>query len=195
VVLRTNYRNTRPILDAAQALVAHRDFTDLDTTAEPGRQAVDVLRDGPPVEHDTAPNRKGLAYILRQAMRRHARAGIDWGEMAVLCHTHQHLDDLAERLTRLDVPLTPLEHWDGRPDPNVKIGTIHRSKGLDFAAVYLPDLDMPPFAAAEERESMQDTAWERDRTQREYVARTRPRDRLWIGRLRRPTPRHASGSA
>lgn len=86
------------------------------------------------------------------------------------------------------MPLTPLEHWDGGPDPNVKIGPIHRSKGLDFAAVYLPDLDMPPLAAVGEPESMRDAPWERDRTQRECDARTRPRDRLWIGRLPRPTP-------
>jgi hypothetical protein len=87
------------------------------------------------------------------------------------------------------VPWTAaFETWDGQPDPDIKIGTIHRAKGLDFAAVYLADLGTtPPPGTDPGRELAEDTAWERDRAQREYVARTRPRDRLWIGRIRPPT--------
>lgn len=194
VVLRTNYRNTRQILDTAQQLVVHRDFTDLDTTTEPGRQPVTVLREGPPVEHEYATSRRGLILLLRQAIHRHARAGIPHGDMAVLCHTRYHLKDITTRLTNLGMRLTPLETWDGQPDPDIKIGTIHRAKGLDFAAVYLPDLGTtPPPGTDPGRELAEDTAWERDRAQREYVARTRPRDRLWIGRIRPPTsPKIAS---
>jgi superfamily I DNA/RNA helicase len=190
IVLRTNYRNTRPILDSARALIAHRDFTDLDSTTEPGHQAVDVLRDGPPVELERAPTARGLVALLRLAMRRHAQAGIHWGEMAVLCHTNQHVDYIMRRLTDIGIPLSLLDEWDGEPDPNAKIGTIHRSKGLDFAAVYLPDLDIPradytgdDATDAALEAAAPDSEWERGWTQREYVARTRARDRLWLGRL------------
>lgn len=186
-VLRTNYRNTRPILDAARALVADREFTDLDTTAEPGHQPVDVLRDGAAVEYEHAPTRVNLLQLLVLAMRRHHHAGVAWGEMAVLCHTNKHCREIIEYLAVRDVEVTLLEHWDGRPDPNIKIGTIHRSKGLDFAAVYLTDLDhvLPVQHRSIENDRSADTtsAWDRDRVQREYVAYTRPRDRLWVGRL------------
>ena len=187
VVLRTNYRNTRQIIDSARQLVADRDFTDLDTTTEPGHQEIEILRDGPPVRHQHAPHRHGLALLLRQVMRSDAATGIRWGDMAVLCHTHAHLDDITRRLTALGIPLRPLSDWDGEPDDQVKIGTIHRSKGLDFAAVYLPDLTPPrnPPTSATTTES---NDWDVLHAQREYVARTRPRDRLWIGRIR---SRHA----
>ncbi|MDQ3153315.1 MAG: UvrD-helicase domain-containing protein, partial [Actinomycetota bacterium] len=182
VVLRTNYRNTRQILDSAQQLVADRDFTDLDSTTEHGTRDVEVLRDGPPVRHEHAPHRHGLALLLRQAMRTDAATGILWGDMAVLCHTRAHVDDVTRRLTTLGIPLCRLADWDGQPDDRVKIGTIHRCKGLDFAAVYLPDLRAPrnphtPDAATEPSD------WAVQRAQREYVARTRPRDLLWIGTI------------
>ena len=190
VVLRTNYRNTRQIIDSARRLVADRDFTDLDTTTEPGHRDIEILRDGPPVRHQHAPHPHGLALLLRQVMRSDAATGIRWGDMAVLCHTHAHLDDITRRLTALGIPLRPLSDWDGEPDDHVKIGTIHRSKGLDFAAVYLPDLTPPrnpPTLAA----TTESSDWDVLHAQREYVARTRPRDRLWIGRIRSrhaPTP-------
>jgi type II secretory pathway pseudopilin PulG len=179
VVLRTNYRNTRQILDSARDLVADRAFTDLDTVAEPGRQEVQILRDGPPVRHADAPHPRGLVLQLRLAMRRDAAEGIRSGDMAILCHTRAAVAYFTRALTARDVSLTPLDKWNGEPDDNVKIGTINRAKGLDFAAVYLPHLDAadPDDIEAENRY-----------VQREYVARTRPRDRLWIGHVRLPVP-------
>lgn len=73
--------------------------------------------------------------------------------------------------------------WPG--STRAKLGTIHRAKGLDFAAVYLADLSAPTDSEA--------STWEQLRAQREYVACTRPRDRLWIGRYR-PEPRHGHRS-
>ncbi len=178
IVLRTNYRNTRHILDSARALVADRAFTDLDTVAEPGRQEVEILRDGPPVRQTNAPHRHGLILQLRLAMRQDASHGIRWGDMAVLCHTRASVGYLTRALTAHDIPLTQLDKWDGEPDNSVKIGTINRAKGLDFAAVYLPHLN-----TSDPHDPEQLTRY----VQREYVARTRPRDRLWIGRIRPPT--------
>jgi hypothetical protein len=185
-VLRTNYRNTRPIIDTARALVADHDFHDLDTTPEPGDQPVEILRDGPPVHTTSAPTREALTLLLRQAIRTHTRTGINPGDSAILCHERWELTYLAGRLTELDIPYRDLTHWTGEPDHRIKIGTINRSKGLDFAAVYLVDLSRP------QNPDTDDTApkphpnsWEELRAKRDYVAYTRPRDHLWIGRIRR----------
>jgi superfamily I DNA/RNA helicase len=176
IVLRTNYRNTRQILDSARDLVADRAFTDLDTTPEPGRQEVEILRDGAPVRHATAPHRHGLLLQLRLTMRRDAEDGIRPGDMAILCHTRADINYLTTALTAHNIPLTPLDSWTGEPDDNIKIGTINRAKGLDFAAVYLPHLNPA------------NTNRQTQYLQREYVARTRPRDRLWIGHIELPHP-------
>jgi AAA domain/Nuclease-related domain len=178
VVLRTNYRNTRQILDSARDLVAERAFTDLDNTPEPGRQEVEILRDGPPVRHVHAPHRRGLILQLRLAMRHDTTRGTRPGDMAILCHTRADVGFLTSALTAHDVTLTPLDSWSGEPDNNVKIGTINRAKGLDFAAVYLPHLSTAGSTNADQEDRY---------IQREYVARTRPRDHLWIGHIRPPT--------
>jgi hypothetical protein len=169
IVLRTNYRNTRQILDSACDLVAERAFTDLDNTPEPGRQEVEILRDGPPVRHVDAPHRRGLILQLRLAMRHDATHGTRPGDMAILCHTRADLGYLTTALTAYDIPLTPLESWDGEPDNNVKIGTINRAKGLDFAAVYLPHLSTTSSTKVDQEDRY---------IQREYVARTPPRPPL-----------------
>ena len=188
VVLHTNYRNTRQILDAAHLLVADQPFTDLDTDtdteSQPGRRRVEVLREGPPVRHQHATTARQLALLLRQAMRHDAADGVAWGDMAVLCHTHNHLATITARLTDYDIPLYPLADWYGEPHAAVKIGTINRSKGLDFSAVYLPDLSLP----RTRNPGDELTDYELAHLRREFVAYTRPRDRLWTGKIIRPGP-------
>ena len=185
-VLRTNYRNTRPIINAARALIADRDFHDLDTTTEPGDQPVEILRDGPPVHTTSAPTRRGLTLLLRQAIRTNTSAGIHPGDSAILCHERWQLVYLAGRLTDLNIAFRHLADWTGEPDDRIKISTINRSKGLDFAAVYLLNLTPPRTPdPANATSAPHPNSWHEHLTQREYVACTRPRDRLWIGRLSR----------
>lgn len=186
VVLRVNYRNTRQILDSARHLVDTHEFSDLDTANEHGSRDVEVLRDGPAPVHQTAPDRRRLALRLALALRRDAAAGIDWGEMAVLTMTHADANYLRDQLAARDIPLRDLRAWDGRPDNTVKIDTVHRAKGLDFAAVYLPQLSTRPAGDAEkigERTTL--------RLRQQFVGRTRARDRLWVGEV---SPRMRSDS-
>jgi superfamily I DNA/RNA helicase len=192
VVLRVNYRNTRQIFDAARALVEDSDFSDLEADAEHGQRDVAVLRDGPLPQTQEAPGRRGLALQLALALRRDAREGVRWGEMAVLTPTRHDAAYLRDELRRRDIPLCDLHTWDGQPDNAVKLGTVHRAKGLDFAAVYLPQLQPPPTSAAGEA-----GASERQllRLRQEFVARTRARDRLWIGTVVRPPSRYRLDAA
>lgn len=178
-VLRVNYRNTRQILDFARAQVDADDFSDLDGTDERGRRDVEVLRDGPSPVQATAPDRRRLALLLALALRRDAAAGVDWGEMAVLTLSHAEARYLREQLATREIPFRDLLTWDGRPDNQVKVDTVHRAKGLDFAAVYLPSLS-PGAATGETQE------WETLRRRQRFVGQTRARDRLWVGRVVRP---------
>jgi len=66
------------------------------------------------------------------------------------------------------------------------IDTVHRAKGLDFAAVYLPQLSTRPTGDAE-KIGERETLWLRQ----QFVGRTRARDRLWVGEV---TPRMRSDS-
>ncbi|MBL8928066.1 MAG: hypothetical protein JNM77_17820 [Pseudonocardia sp.] len=139
-----------------------------------------------PVRHVNAPHRRGLLLLLRLALRHDTDDGTRPGDMAVLCHTRADVSHITSELTAHGIPLTALDSWDGKPDDNIKIGTINRAKGLDFAAVYVPHLN------AEDPTGTGKETWY---IQREYVARTRPRDRLWIGYIVRPTITSRRGPA
>jgi superfamily I DNA/RNA helicase len=101
--------------------------------------------------------------------------------MAVLTMSHRDAEYVREQLAARDIPLCDLETWDGYPDHRVKVGTVQRAKGLDFAAVYLPTLWRAARPGTEEREIL--------RRRQEFVAQTRARDRLWVGTV---TPRRRS---
>ena len=139
-ILTVNYRNTRQILDYACTNIDADDFSDLDGTDEHGTRDVHVLRDGPPPTTVTAPDRRRLALMLALALRRDHADGIPWNEMAVLTLTHNDATYLREQLSTRDIPHRDLATWDGHPDQRVKIDTVQRAKGLDFAAIYTPTL-------------------------------------------------------
>src|SRR5690606_11231187 len=81
-LLKTNYRNTKPILAAAARIVADTVFDDGDDTLEEGRRTVTVIRDGEPPtlcgfddedDHDLA-----LALALTE---RAQQEGVSLGDM------------------------------------------------------------------------------------------------------------------
>jgi superfamily I DNA/RNA helicase len=85
------------------------------------------------------------------------------------------------------VPYVELTRYDGVTSDRVKIGTIKRSKGLEFKFVLLPGLrrGAPELWPGETGESYAERC---ERSRREqFVAMTRARDGLWLGYLE-PTP-------
>ncbi|GAA5154481.1 hypothetical protein GCM10023321_26360 [Pseudonocardia eucalypti] len=177
-VLKVNYRNTRQIIDAAHQVVSNHEFFDLDPISERGVRDVKVVREGPPIARAYGQSKSDLSFLLVAAIKRdHHRFGVKYGEMAVLVHSKIDAAYLRDYLAGYDIDVIDLSIWDGEPDHRVKVGTVHRSKGLDFAAVYLPT-----FARSTNRGNHPDRV-EREarRARQEFVGRTRARDRLWTG--------------
>lgn len=77
----------------------------------------------------------------------------------------------------------PLADYQGVPVNLVKTGTYQRAKGLEFAHVFIPDLHLTPAARSADES---DEAF-RERCELEhrqlFVAMTRARDGLWLGRV------------
>jgi hypothetical protein len=182
VVLRTNYRNTVEILATARAIVLDDTYDDGDLVAEPGERDVEVVRHGElpstghyrsEQEHDQA-----LLWDLRAAADR----GAPWSDIAVLCQTN----DLAERYAKLlageGVPCALLKSTSAVGADAVKVGTWARSKGMEFPHVFLPLVNRTSqlltgagkLAEEEKAELLRRTL---------YVAMTRARDTLWVGRV------------
>ncbi|WP_122616788.1 UvrD-helicase domain-containing protein [Streptomyces sp. Tu 4128] len=185
-VLRTNYRNSKEILDTALGVVAEDSFEDIDGLRTPGRRDVDLTyHDGnvirvskpTPAEHDQA-----LLEALRD-LPPGARA-----DTAVLCPSKRAIGHYQRLLERSGISVCLLEHYDGRPVDAVKLGSYRRAKGLEFKRVYLPEHaaalangSRPPHAEASE------TELERNELARSqlFVAMTRARDLLWLGSVNR----------
>jgi len=184
-VLRTNYRNSKQILDAALTVVAGDAFEDIDGLRTPGLRDVDLTYHDGQVVRVTKPTVDAHDQALLDALR--ALPGGALADAAVLCPSMRAIGHYQRLLAQADIPVCSLEHYDGRPVDAVKLGTYRRAKGLEFKHVYLPQHDAAlldrPAADGTAAAEMPETAQEREELLRSqlFVAMTRARDVLWLG--------------
>jgi hypothetical protein len=181
-VLRLNYRNTRQILAAANAVVAHDAFNDLDGLEEVGERDVECARQGPPpVRVDAADARSHDVALLSWVETTTSLAGVGPGDIAILAARHKTLAHCHAVLRRAGVPCIDLESYDGTPGDAVRLGTFKRAKGLEFKHVALPGLvDGPPSPRTDEADDVYRERVELERREL-FVGMTRARDGLWLG--------------
>ncbi|MFD9369832.1 UvrD-helicase domain-containing protein [Streptomyces sp. NPDC060020] len=184
-VLRTNYRNSRQILDAALAVVADDAFEDLDGLHTPGRRDVDLTYHDGDVVRVTRPTVEAHDRALLDALRSLPEGAP--ADTALLCPSLRAVGHYQRLLTQAGIPVCQLEQYDGHAVDAVKLGTYRRAKGLEFKNVFLPRHDAvsangPAADTAGGTETSQ-TAREREELLRSrlFVAMTRARDLLWLG--------------
>ena len=183
-LLRTNWRNTQAIADAAEAVMGDLPFGDLEAEAgpRPAREAPLPRRRGErPELHLAGSAEHGdevLSQLLEEALQTHAPA-----EIAVLGRTKKAWTrgERALRDLGVDTVVTTqlAKRQDGAPNA-VRIGTFEGSKGLEFKLVVLVgyrkgDWTVQPFWLKDRDD--RDDWWATER-RKLFVAMTRPRDRL-----------------
>lgn len=186
-VLRTNYRNSKQILDAALTVVADDAFEDLDGLRTPGRRDVDLTYHEGDVVRVTRPTVDAQDRALLDALRSLPDGAL--ADTALLCPSVRAIGHYQRLLAQAGIPVCQLEHYDGHAVDAVKLGTYRRAKGLEFKNVFLPQHDTV-FAngtavdTAGGTETSQ-TAREREELRRSqlFVAMTRARDLLWLGSI------------
>lgn len=181
-VLRHNYRNTAEILATAQHVVAGDVFSDLDELEEAGQRDVVVMRQGAqPVRVDASDLTSHDAALVEALRSSCTKVGVGPGDVAILASRSKVLDHYAALLSRHGFGYVYLDKYDGKPSAKVKLGTFHRTKGLEFKHVLLPQLSDAP-RRLRQGESIDD---HRDRLELErrtlFVGMTRARDGLWMG--------------
>ncbi len=188
-ILRTNYRNTREVLDAAMAVVEDRPFDDAEDHAVSGRRDVQVLRRGAAPVHVVARDEAEHDRALLAEVGRVPGDGESLGDMAVLVGSNQLVNQYLALLERDGIPTQRLEDYDGRPRDAVKVGTYLRAKGLEFKRVLLPRLD--PDGTGEQRRPGEDDEAYAERLdllrRRLFVAMSRARDTLWTSAVAAPS--------
>ncbi len=176
--LRESYRSTDEIMQAVGAL--GRDLS-----------AEDYGEDGL-ASLASSTVRRGLRPVLRRFSSpeeetewwvKNLAIADDPDSIGLLLPTNRAVDLWAARLRAAGVPSVELSKWKGRPTPGVKVGTYHRSKGLEFKRVVLPGLD-DSFPWAHETDT--DGILLQGSTL--YVAMSRARDTLEISHGGAPSP-------
>jgi superfamily I DNA/RNA helicase len=171
-VLRVNYRNRRRVWENAAGIDAVNELGDFDDApGVPLRDADVTLPDG------VVRIWRGPDHYLESALVDGIReCGKPLSDIAVLTRTRQEATRLAGALDAVGIATLPLEDYDGTPHPAVKVGTVHRAKGLDFAAVFHPSWSGgagPRTGASRERARLSE--------RQKLVAITRARDFAWLG--------------
>ena len=176
-VLRTNYRNRAAVLDYAKRIDATDTVDDLD--GAPGfvlRDSIVVLPGG--TAASAAFPRSRAEAALLAALTEFGSLDRD---IAVITDTNRQADRILTALRRKRIPALSLARYNGTQHDVVKVGTVHRAKGMDFAAVFHLT-DAPARPAERLRGSARDRAELAAR--QTMVALTRARDHIWIGFMR-----------
>ncbi|WP_309712535.1 UvrD-helicase domain-containing protein [Pseudolysinimonas sp.] len=186
VVLRTNHRNTAEIAEFAGLFVRGDQHTDIEGATTPADEAT-TPRHGPRPVYTVFPSRavhdRSLVERVRRIVSDAVESGreVRLGDIGVLALYAWHAKEAAEALAEAGIPTIDLATYDGTPTDAVKVGTIKRAKGLEFAEVLV--VRTPPYLVQEGQATLDDAAAERTTLQRRelFVGMTRARDGLWVG--------------
>ncbi len=172
-VLKRNYRNTRPILSAAYAMVHDMDAAE----ADPGDLISSLvvpdqaLREGPALELERLDSAESVRRHAMDWIGSRLARGVPPADILILGHNRIGMEKIASWLGGQQIPATflPSERGHGA----VGVSTIHSSKGLDASHVLILN--------AHELDSLK-TREEARRLL--YIAMTRARDELCISSAR-----------
>ncbi|MEU3081566.1 UvrD-helicase domain-containing protein [Streptomyces albidoflavus] len=203
--LTLNYRTTRQILGSANGLIAGASFDDLDTATDTLDGYRSVLTGLAP-QFWRAPDRvsemRAVAVLIEE---RHAGHGTPYSAMAIAVPDGSSAQQFAYRLaTEYHIPVVPLGREGVRSDEDaVRIGTMHRFKGLEFQRVFLTSVgegQVPRQSIEQYRLANPDRYRLEEQRARSlvFVAATRARDELvvtWSGKASRFLPPDADATA
>jgi hypothetical protein len=170
-VLRVNYRNRAEVLGFAQRFDAVNEVDDLDGAAGGALRDAEVANSGGEARSWRGPERDLPGALVETISALPAPL---LGHTALIAFQRRDLDQCTAVLRKAGIAFLPLEQYEGEPDDRLKVGTVHRAKGLDFQAV---------LAVHFTRNAATGTAIEEEtrmRQERQHlVAATRARDFLW----------------
>ncbi len=173
VVMNTNYRNTREIVDFASRQVAGDLFSDIEGETAGADAVGEIARTG------AAPQLmrfKSRADHDDQLLAQVRDARFALSDIGILSATLSGVAETKRFLARNGIRSVDLEDYRGVPVEGVKVGTIKRSKGLEFKKVLLPRVT----ATWIDDVRLDDETHTLHRREL-YVAMTRARDELWVG--------------
>lgn len=166
-ILSINYRNTSQIVGFAWDF--YRTHSALKDRVKEGSsiEGVEIIppqstkRKGPePIIKQCANFNEEASWVARAIRKLHDDKKVPYADIAILYrvrsqYSYSYVDRLRQELTRLDIPHdwiaenTASKRSYDRAADTVKLSTIDSSKGLDFKAVFIVNVESMPFKLEE----------------------------------------------
>jgi superfamily I DNA/RNA helicase len=190
--LKINYRTTHEIMAWGLSLLGEGTFDDLDQGEDNHDFAgYHSFRHGPTPTYSSHDSRGDQLTAMAEQVTRWVADGVPEEDIAVVARSAKRsFDGIIKALTdvgRQTCILPP----DMPRAVGVRIGTMHRMKGLEFLRVAIVDLRDDWYPERSAITSDNDPAQRAADLQRErcllYVAATRARDGLWLGWYNKPS--------
>jgi hypothetical protein len=185
-ILKKSYRNTYEILKAANDVVA--DTSVVNDLRGEGEEIVAPELNAKTMRNGTVPfllkvrDQYDQARTITGEITRLHDAGYAWGDIAIFLRKNVYKPDedpLIQSLRRagIDVQITRGRDVNMASD-QVKLVTLHASKGLEFSVVFVADVDHVQAQAGLDAEGLERQIAEERRLL--YVGMTRARERLYL---------------
>ena len=184
-ILRINYRTTEQIRRFADKLIGDSG-DDLDGGLEKRKGTVSLLKGPQPVLHAAKTQAQQWKYVAGE-IKRMKKEGLDLAEVAIFSRTNADLPTIQAAMTRNSVKSQIISREGARGD-GVRLGTLHRAKGLEFKSVFVVNVSDEQVPQRSLLQNVQDQQLRSDLLERErqllYVGLTRARDEAvltWVG--------------
>lgn len=184
--LRVNYRTTEQIRRAADKMLGTIS-DDMDGGTEDRSKVRSLLKGPEPTLRGFATECEELKAVSEQ-IQKWQQDGLAPRAIGVFARSRKQLEALDTVLSEAGIPVHALDS-DGDVSEGVRLGTMHRAKGLEFKAVVVLGCEDKLIPSAFVLNQLDDPQDQEDAVAREhrllYVAMTRARDELlvtWTGK-------------
>lgn len=181
-VLHLNYRNTRQVIETAMACAGSQLVDDLGDEYARGDAEAEASRKGArPFLVEAGDFDGQVSFAAEQIERLCDDKALSPGDVAVCAPSNRLVKKAISGLEAAGLRVQNLSDFTGQSNEQVKVGTFHRSKGLEFKVVFLLDLSAGSFPLASRGQSDAERSDQRElQVGWLYVAMTRARDGLYV---------------
>ena len=181
-VLKVNYRTTEQIRRFADNLTA-ASSDDLNGGQESRKGTVSLLQGPHPILKAFGSPPKEAKFVAAEVQKLTER-GLQVDEIGIFARTKYLLKALQTQLKALGIPIVLLDSQSAGNIEAVHIGSMHRSKGLEFKAVFAIQVSEQNLPLAQAMNTTDDKQTRQESIERErhllYVTTTRARDFAYI---------------
>lgn len=182
--LRINYRTTEEIRKYAFALLKGIPFDDLDEVYDDGKVCQSLTHGDMPAIQNFKDITSECAYIVSE-IKALLESGVDAKSICVVARTHKLLNDYLAQLTQAGIRVYEINRnkLDDRNYDGIRVATMHRVKGLEFAYMFVAAVNkrvIPLASAVDHTDAPAETESMTAEKCLLYVALTRAQKRTYI---------------